>query len=454
MNKGSTRIYCSRPILDASTKAFISATGLTGTTETTAVNNLVIDLKKYGLWSKMKAIYPFVSDTVNLLSYTEDLSNGVYSNAGLTLALNSTTAPDGTNTADKLTPTTTNAAHDIKQTTSDSSTTVSYSCYLKYNGYSYVNLNINDNVANGAGVLFDINNGTIVGDILIGSGWSVNSKSITSVGNGWYRCVITITATGSTRKCEIGPRNTNSTTWSYLFAGDGTSGVYAWGLQCQSGASTTYQPIATTPANRFVSQFKYNLKDPVDMDASFRLAFNGGWTYSKQGATPNGTNAFANTYLTPSVNLDSTFSLSYYSNLNIAATSANTCEIGAFQSGSQMIGLSLRRNLNADLFGTDGYGQSATTTSTNSNFYGIASRNSTTSLKLWKNNTLVATNITTDTGARPTLQITLAVNNGLTGYSNRRCAFSHIGNGLSDLEVNVLSTIVQRFQVSLNRYAV
>ena len=48
---------------------------------------------------------------------------------------------------------------------------------------------------------------------------------------------------------------------------------------------------------------KYNLKDPRDLDAAFRLVFNGGWTHSSTGALPNGTNGYANTNLNQSANL-------------------------------------------------------------------------------------------------------------------------------------------------------
>ena len=48
---------------------------------------------------------------------------------------------------------------------------------------------------------------------------------------------------------------------------------------------------------------KYNLKDPRDLDAAFRLVFNGGWTHSSNGALPNGTNGYANTNLNQSANL-------------------------------------------------------------------------------------------------------------------------------------------------------
>ena len=45
---------------DADAFLFLTAAGITDLTITVAIQQLVIDLKSYGLWSKMKAIYPFV----------------------------------------------------------------------------------------------------------------------------------------------------------------------------------------------------------------------------------------------------------------------------------------------------------------------------------------------------------------------------------------------------------
>ena len=45
------------------------------------------------------------------------------------------------------------------------------------------------------------------------------------------------------------------------------------------------------------SQHKFNLKNPLDTDAAFRLSFVGGWTHSANGVLPNGTNAYADTFL-------------------------------------------------------------------------------------------------------------------------------------------------------------
>jgi hypothetical protein len=39
---------------------------------------------------------------------------------------------------------------------------------------------------------------------------------------------------------------------------------------------------------------KLNILRPLDTDAAFRLSYSGGWTYGANGATPNGTNGYAN----------------------------------------------------------------------------------------------------------------------------------------------------------------
>lgn len=50
---------------DSDANAFVTAAALTNTTQIQAVNKLVTDLKGYGLWGKMKAIYPFVGGTAD-----------------------------------------------------------------------------------------------------------------------------------------------------------------------------------------------------------------------------------------------------------------------------------------------------------------------------------------------------------------------------------------------------
>jgi hypothetical protein len=51
------------PAVDPDAQAFITAASITDPTQQSAINQLVLDLKGYNIWSKMKAIYPIVGGT-------------------------------------------------------------------------------------------------------------------------------------------------------------------------------------------------------------------------------------------------------------------------------------------------------------------------------------------------------------------------------------------------------
>ena len=53
---------------DPDAQAFINATGISGI-EATAINTLVLDLKGYSIWTKLKVIYPMVGGTATTMKY-------------------------------------------------------------------------------------------------------------------------------------------------------------------------------------------------------------------------------------------------------------------------------------------------------------------------------------------------------------------------------------------------
>jgi hypothetical protein len=59
---GSTLVWQFSSV-DPDAQAFITAASITNPTQQTAINTLVVSLKANGLWTKMKAIYPFVGGT-------------------------------------------------------------------------------------------------------------------------------------------------------------------------------------------------------------------------------------------------------------------------------------------------------------------------------------------------------------------------------------------------------
>lgn len=83
--------------VDSDAQAFITAAAITDSTQQSAINTLVIDLKGYGIWTKMKAIYPFVggtaskhrfnlkTPTTNITDYYLTFVNGwTHSSSGIT----------------------------------------------------------------------------------------------------------------------------------------------------------------------------------------------------------------------------------------------------------------------------------------------------------------------------------------------------------------------------------
>jgi hypothetical protein len=68
---GNTGIYLASlaPAVDPDAQAFITAAAITDPTQQAAINTLVVDLKGYNIWTKMKAIYPMVGGSSTSHSY-------------------------------------------------------------------------------------------------------------------------------------------------------------------------------------------------------------------------------------------------------------------------------------------------------------------------------------------------------------------------------------------------
>jgi hypothetical protein len=192
---------------------------------------------------------------------------------------------------------------------------------------------------------------------------------------------------------------------------------------------------------------KYNLKDPRDLDAAFRLVFNGGWTHSSNGATPNGTNGYADTKLNSLNNLSlNNYAFGYYSRTN----NTNVTLIGS--ESTTILTISPRGNTTI-LAGGSNFGLVNFSDTNSLGFYQL-SRNQSNLFKGYKNNILKGTDITSTGGNLPNLNVYLgALNKNLSAlfYDNREVAFSYLGDGLTDTEASNLYTRVQTYQTALSR---
>jgi hypothetical protein len=203
------------------------------------------------------------------------------------------------------------------------------------------------------------------------------------------------------------------------------------------------------------SAHKFNLKDPQDTDGAFRLTFYGGWTHSSNGGLPNGTTGYADTFLTLSnAGAFNNIHLSYYSRTNTAVSSGFRVEIGRGNSaGGTYANLYLRLD-SGNTFGGDMGSRAVSSTNTNSACFGLISSTSSTSLKLYKNGSLITTNTNTQTNTATNNIIYVGAQTFLgnaINYTDRQCAFASIGDGLSDSESLNFYNIVQRFQTTLGR---
>lgn len=210
------------------------------------------------------------------------------------------------------------------------------------------------------------------------------------------------------------------------------------------------------------SSHKFNLKDPRDLDAAFRLTFTTGWTHSANGMLPNGTSAFANTFLAPNSHQSLTSGhFSLYSRTSIASTTtlgSNGVRDVTTALGSQ---LAIRRSFgNARVFvmwdELTG-GVIGPLTETDGRGFYVGSRTANNSLKFYKNASIIGTNTAIQVAVLLSANnyFISAINQGGTPisntYDNKQLAFASIGDGLTDTESANFYTAVQAFQTTLSR---
>jgi len=200
------------------------------TPSTSIFNNNIVDKQLY------------LQGGNNLLVQSQTFSNASWTKQYSSVS-GSITAPDGTSTATQLIQDTTASVfhrlYIVAQVVIG--TTYTFSVYVKANTMSFVQMDLNT----GFGGLYN-NFNVSTGAIGTGSGVS---PTITSVGNGWYRCTITGTATSTGNgECNIVLVLNNTSGAFPTYNGDGTSGLYVWGAQLEAGAQASSYTVTTTAA--------------------------------------------------------------------------------------------------------------------------------------------------------------------------------------------------------------
>ncbi len=201
----------------------------------------------------------------NLTLYSQDFDNASWTKLNATVTANNTTAPDGTNTADLITSTSTNetGVYYFPSVTGINT----WSIYAKKGTGRYLLLNTNTPTI---ATKFDLQDGVIVGTPSTGA-----IPSIQDVGDGWYRC--SITSSTSTNRFTI--FITDNTTTNDFGSSIGLT-LSIWGAQLEQGlVATDYIETTTTTAQAGILE---------DMP---RLDYSGGATCGSLLLEPQRTNS-------------------------------------------------------------------------------------------------------------------------------------------------------------------
>jgi hypothetical protein len=502
---------------DPDAQAFITAAGITNPTQQSAINTLVVDLKGYNIWTKFKAIYPIVggsasSHAVNLKTpgtYNMSFATGVtHSSTGMISGgagyadtnLNQSLLSQNSTHLSFYSRTNLNAnqaeigihagSYNLMQIR------VSGTAYYLINtpglptvaeadsrGFFIGNRQASNDIdawKNGVKILNGTTaSGTVAsGNLFLlaynniqggGGAAAVSTKqcAFASIGDGltdieaanFYTAV---QAFQTTLNRQVGvPIVSDSDAQAFLNAAvieDVTQanainnlviGLKADGLWTKMKA--IYPIVGGTAASH-----KFNLKDPRDLNAAFRLTFATGWTHSATGMTPNGSSAFANTNLIESSVLTfNNIHLSVYSRTN---SDGNFCDLGSIKGFGFNNVLSGVYPKSSNVFITRINDENPGISNTISSLgHFISNRISSTELRSRQNGVLKQITVNSVINSQITNSYYIGALNG-TGYglgplaySNRECAFASIGDGLTDTDATNLYTRVNTYQTALSR---
>lgn len=180
----------------------------------------------------------YQNSRVSLFENTDGVESG-WTVIRASVTDNVVTSPENATTGHSIITTTDTGRHAIWQThESLDGTDVVVSCFAKQNGYDYIVFRGNQ-IGADREVWFNLDTGAVVGTVPTGY-----KASIEDAGNGWHRCIasVTVTQTGTVYTNFLPAETLNTSN----FAGDGVSGMYIWCPMLETDQTEVGLPMINT----------------------------------------------------------------------------------------------------------------------------------------------------------------------------------------------------------------
>jgi hypothetical protein len=162
---------------------------------------------------------------------------------GATVTTDAIIAPNGTTTADLLIAGASQEVYSANMPKVAEELVYTFSCYAKLYNTNVFKMTASDFSTSGVDASFNLS--TLSATYVTGATWSNSSASIESVGNGWYRCILT----------SKSPATTGLYLSLYTSGTNSVSGVYIWGAQANIGS--TAKPYFPTTDRLNVPRLTY-----------------------------------------------------------------------------------------------------------------------------------------------------------------------------------------------------
>ena len=173
------------------------------------------------------------------IQYSEDFSQGYWNKSLISVTQNNSVSPNGLQTADKIVSGNSTGSHFFRRTgLTYSATNNTFSVFAKFTDDLFKEFHFVIYDGSNHFAYFDVKDG------VVSSADSGITASMVNYGNGWYRCIATyqtLSTSGGQIKVELGD--------STSVTGDGSSGMFFWGMQWEvANYATSYIPNYGTSA--------------------------------------------------------------------------------------------------------------------------------------------------------------------------------------------------------------